>query len=77
MIKLTDGKMTAEITMVIWQETGYSPCIANDYYDVGCLEYVEESNAYKVDDVSYCIETAQEWEQEAEENTVFVDVLEG
>lgn len=61
MTKLTDGKKTVGTTMAVWTGDGYTPDWSNDFYDVGCLEYDEEKDAYIVDDVEYCIEQAMDW----------------
>ena len=36
-MKITDGKRTVEIRMMIWQETGFSPDWSNDYFGAGQL----------------------------------------
>ncbi len=74
-MKITDGKRTVNIRMVIWQETGYSPDWSNDFFEAGGLPYDEETDAYAVPDVEYCIDMAQEWESEDEDNAVFVTDL--
>lgn len=75
-MKITDGKRTVEICMMVWQGTGYSPDWSNDFFDAGLLQYDEETEAYTVPDVEYCIDAAWEWEGEEENNTVFVDEIE-
>ena len=74
-MKITDGKRTVKIRMMIWQGNGYSPDWANDFFDAGLLPYDEEAEAYIVNDVAYCIEQAQEWFFEDENNMVFVDKI--
>lgn len=74
-MKITDGKRTVEIRMMIWQGNGYSPDWANDFFDAGLLHYDEEAEAYIVDDIDYCIEQAQEWADEDENNMVFVEEI--
>lgn len=61
MTKLTDGKKTVEITMKMWKYGQYTPDWSNDFFEVGGLEYDEELDAYKVNDVDYCIEQAEDW----------------
>lgn len=75
-MKITDGKRTVEIRMMIWQETGFSPDWSNDYFDAGQLPYDDETAVYTVQDVEYCIDAAREWESEEENNMVFVDEIE-
>lgn len=75
-MKITDGKRTVEIRMMIWQETGFSPDWSNDYFGAGQLPYDDETEAYTVQDVEYCIDAAREWESEEENNMVFVDEIE-
>ena len=74
-MKITDGKRTVEIRMVIWQGTGYSPDWSNDFFEAGLLPYDAEADAYTVPDVEYCIDMAQEWEREDKDNAVFVTDL--
>ena len=83
-MKLTDGKRTVKISMVIWQENGYSPDWSNDFFVAGLLPYEEETDAYVVNDVDYCIDQAHDWEkskgdfsedQPNENNTVFIEEL--
>lgn len=76
-MKMTDGKKTVEITMKVWNDfnTGYSPDWSNDFFDAGILPYDEDEDFFIVDDVDYCIEQAEEWEAEDENNAVFVDEL--
>lgn len=61
MIRLTDGKKIAEITMNVWNSNGYTPDFSLDFFEVGALPYDEEKEAYVVDDVDYCIEQANDW----------------
>ena len=62
MTRLTDGKITAEITMNTWHGNGYTPDWSHDFFAVGGMEYDEETDAYKVEDVEYCIEQAHDWQ---------------
>lgn len=75
MAKLTDGKRTVEIRMMIWQGTGYSPDWSDDFFDVGLLPS-NDDGAHFVEDVDYCIEQAQDWADEDENNEVFVEDME-
>lgn len=72
MIKITDGKKTAEITMRTWEDNSYSPDWSADFFEAGSLEYDEESDTFRVQDVDYCIDQAKDWEAEAENNVVDV-----
>lgn len=76
-MKMTDGKKTVEITMKVWSDfnTGYSPDWSNDFFNAGILPYDEDEDFFIVDDVDYCIEQAEEWEAEDENNAVFVEEL--
>lgn len=58
MTRLTDGKRTIEIYMGEWTGTGYTPDWSNDFFDVGCLMYDDAAEAYRVQDVDYCIDQA-------------------
>lgn len=82
MTRLTDGKKTAEIEMMVWEGSGYTPDWSADFFEVGNLEFDEEVGAYKVVNVDYCIEQANDWRKGVgdfsdvepdENNTVFVD----
>lgn len=76
-MKMTDGKKTVEIAMKVWNDfnTGYSPDWSNDFFNAGILPYDEDEDFFIVDDVDYCIEQAEEWEAEDENNAVFVEEL--
>ena len=85
MTRLKDRK-TGEIVgikMMTWQEyqNQYTEDWSDDLFEVGCLEYDEDADAYLVDDVEYCIEQANDWKMSRgdyseaeydENNTVFV-----
>lgn len=82
MTRLTDGKKTVEIEMMVWEGSSYTPDWSYDFFEVGSLEYDEELEAYKVKDVDYCIDQAAAWRKSTgdfsdgepnENNTVFVD----
>lgn len=53
MTRLTDGRKIAEITMNVWDGTGYTPDFSLDFFEVGALPYDEERDAYVVDDIDY------------------------
>lgn len=81
-MKLTDGKKTVEIRMMIWEGNGYSPDWSLDFFEAGGLPYNDETDTYTVQDVDYCIEQAYDWrdskgdfqsEEPNENNAVFVD----
>ena len=57
-MKISDGKKTVEIMMQHWNGSGYDPDFSEEFFDSGELEYDEEEDAYKVDDVDYCIDQA-------------------
>lgn len=59
-MKLTDGKKTVEIKIQRWNGSGYDPDWSADYFTAGSLPYNEETDTYTVEDVDYCIETANE-----------------
>lgn len=57
-MKITDGKKNVEIKIQRWNGNGYDPDWSIDYFNAGSLPYDEETDTYKVEDVDYCIETA-------------------
>lgn len=63
MTRLFDGERIAEITMRDWDKNTNeaTPDWSADFFEVGGLEYDEEHNAYKVEDVDYCLEMAEDW----------------
>ena len=61
MVRLTDGNKTVEITMCVWNGSGYDPDWSEDFFSVGDLEYDEEKESRIVKDVDYCIEQAEDW----------------
>ena len=73
MTRLTDGKMILIIEMLEWESNTYKVDWSADFFEVGTLEYDEESEAYVVTDTEYCYEQAEEWSKENENNFVFVD----
>ena len=60
--RLTDGKRTVEIVMNLWTGSQYTPDFSADFFEAGALDYDEEKEAYVVEDVDYCIEQAEDWE---------------
>ena len=62
MIRLTDGNITAEIVMNNWDGNGWTPDWSPDFFEAGGLEYNDETDTYKVEDVEYCIEQARDWQ---------------
>lgn len=83
-MKITDGKKTVEIKMMVWEENGYSPDWSLDFFEAGALPYDEETDMYTVEDVDYCIEQAMDWRDSkgdfcgdtpSEDNAVFVEEL--
>jgi hypothetical protein len=61
MIKLKDNSRTIEITMKEYRFGQLRPDWAPDFYDVGLLPMDEDSEAYIVEDVDYCIDMALDW----------------
>ena len=83
-MKITDGKKTVSIRMMVWEGSGYSPDLSQDFFDAGSLPYDDETDTYTVEDVDYCIEQAMEWKETntgflgdiaTENNAVFVEEL--
>lgn len=66
-VYLTDGQQVARISMRLWDiETyQYGSDVANDFFGVGCLPRYGDADrgalVYRVDDVQYCVDAAQEW----------------
>ena len=60
-MKLTDGKKTVEIRMVVWEGSNYGPDWSLDFFEAGGLPYDSETDTYTVNDVDYCIEQAEDW----------------
>lgn len=58
MTRLFDGKRIAEITMTVWDGARYSADWSNDFFGTGLLPFDEETGAYKVSNVEYCIDEA-------------------
>ncbi len=83
-MKITDGKKTVNIRMMVWEGSGYSPDWSQDFFEAGSLPYNEDTDTYTVDDVDYCIEQAMEWKEtnegfmgeiKTEDNCVWVDEI--
>lgn len=72
-MKMTDGKRTIEIRMMVWNGSGWGPDWSNDFFDAGLLPYDDETETHTVQDVGYCIEAAEEWAAEDDDNCVSVD----
>lgn len=81
-MKITDGKKTVSIRMMVWEGSGYSPDWSQDFFEAGSLTYNEDTDTYTVDDVDYCIDQAMEWKEtnegflgeiKTENNCVWVD----
>lgn len=81
-MKITDGKKTVSIRMMVWEGSGYSPDWSQDFFEAGSLPYNEDTDTYTVDDVDYCIDQAMEWKEtnegflgeiKIENNCVWVD----
>lgn len=61
-MKLTDGKTTVEITMKMWDGNSYGPDWSHDFFEAGNLEKDEETGAYIVEDVEYCVSVVEDWQ---------------
>lgn len=60
-MKMTDGKKLVEVTMKIWNGSGYDPDWANEFFETAGLEFDGEVDAFMVNDVDYCIEQMEDW----------------
>ena len=74
MSKYTDGKKTVEIIMHTWNGNGYDPSWEADFFCNGLLPYDEETETFRVQDVDYLIEQANDWKMGVGE---YGDELEG
>lgn len=76
-MKMTDGKKTVEITMKVWDNFlgSYGPDFSYDFFDAGALPFADDQETYIVSDVDYCIDQAEEWESEDDNNAVFGEEL--
>ena len=63
MTKLFDETRTVGITMREWDNRYNEAGLdwSRDFFEVGTLEYDEERDAYRVNDVAYCVECAEDW----------------
>ena len=61
MIRLTDGYATVTVEMKTWDEPNqcYTPDRAPEFFDTKYLPIDLKTQAYKVDDVNYCLERAR------------------
>lgn len=57
MTRFTDGKRTIEITM---ETLSNHQSFEEEFYEIGGLEYDEDTNTYKVADVDYLVEQAED-----------------
>ena len=62
MVKLFDNSHILEISMALFDGSNLSQDWSGDFFGVGNLEYNEELDAYKVNDIDYCIKQAEDWE---------------
>ena len=62
MIRLTDGYATVTVEMTTWDKRNqcYTPDRACEFFDVGVLPLDLSTQAYKVEDVNYCLEQARD-----------------
>ena len=78
-MKIYDGKKLVEIKMMTWKQA-YTPDWSIDFFDAGSLEYDEKLDAYRVKDVDYCIDQANDWADgvgDFSEDHDLVEVLQG
>lgn len=62
-MKITDGNKVISVKMYTHTEAGNTPDWSEDFFNAGNLEYIPETDIYKVPDVDYCVEQAQDWKQ--------------
>ena len=62
-MKLTDGKRVVKITMRTWTGSDWGPDWSNDFFEAGGLPREDGGDVYRVDDLDYCIDQAQDWEK--------------
>ena len=83
-MKITDGKKTVEIRMIVWDGSSYGPDWSLDFFEAGGFPYNSETDTYTVNDVDYCIEQAEDWrdskgdfaeDEPNENNMVFVEEI--
>lgn len=63
-MKITDVKKTVEIKIQRWNGSGWDPDWSADYFVAGSLPYSEETDTYTVEDVDYCIDMANSYDEE-------------
>ena len=63
-MKLTDGRKTMEITICDWNGNSYGEDWSQEYFSAGSLPYDEETDAYLVPDVDYCVDMAMSEDEE-------------
>ena len=63
-MKLTDGRKTVEITICHWDGNSYGEDWSEEYFSAGSLQYDEETRAYLVPDVDYCVDMAMSEDEE-------------
>lgn len=74
-MRLTDGERIVEINLY---EKDSTVDMSQEYFHAGNLQYDEETDTYKVEDVDYCIDAAR-WQEESEEGwdgDIFVNEVE-
>lgn len=60
--RLVSGNRMIEIEMQTWDGKQYAPDWSNDFFEVGTLKYNKDLDAYEVEDIDYCIEQANDWQ---------------
>lgn len=62
MIRLTDGYATVTVEMKTWDERNqcYTPDRADEFFGVRGLPIDLSTQAYKVEDVNYCLDQARD-----------------
>lgn len=60
-MKITDGKRTVEITMHTFDGASLSPDWSSDFFEAGGLPVDNETEAYMVESVDYCVSMAEDW----------------
>lgn len=72
-MRIFDGSKVVDIQIRRWEGSGYGPDCSFDYFDAGCLPYDAEADFYRVDDVDYCIDYAQDDFADDDDMFVLVD----
>ena len=62
-MKIFDRNRMVKITMREWDNryNSATPDWSLDFFNAGSLKYDEERDAYRVGDVQYCIDQANDW----------------